>query len=431
MQGDVWRVDGARRHPDGGRAGGGSPRACIRRSAWSSPTAASTPSAATRSPGCTTSTATARPTFTNASATPTSRRPPATTSSAASSATRPGNFYTVSGKQGLIRVSPDGKTVETLATGFRNADGLGPHARRRPDRPQLRRRMDPRVDGLRGPPRRLLRLRRPESRPAPRPPARLPPARARQLQRRPGLRLQRPLGAARRARCSTSPTARGRRFLLLRDRVDGQPQGAVVPLPGEFVSGAHRGRFSPKDGQLYVSGHGRLGDVHRRRRRLPARPLHGRPGAAPDRLPRPPERRPRRRSPAPSTGSLAEAPEAPVRAGLELPLRPGLRLARAIAPTPRHVRPRPARRSGRPPSSPTAGRSSSKSPTSSPSASSICICGSTRRRRRSTSSPRSTSSRPRSPGFPGYRPRSPKVVAAHPILSDLAALDEVGAEPLA
>jgi hypothetical protein len=36
--------------------------------------------------------------------------------------------------------------------------------------------------------------------------------------------------------------------------VDGQPQGAVVPLPGEFLSGVHRGRFSPKDGQLYVSG---------------------------------------------------------------------------------------------------------------------------------------------------------------------------------
>ena len=43
-------------------------------------------------------------------------------------------------------------------------------------------------------------------------------------------------------------------FLLLRDKVDGQPQGAVVPLPGEFLSGVHRGRFNPRDGQLYVSG---------------------------------------------------------------------------------------------------------------------------------------------------------------------------------
>jgi azurin len=51
----------------------------------------------------------------------------------------------------------------------------------------------------------------------------------------------------------------GCHFLLLRDEVDGQPQGAVVPLPGEFLSGAHRGRFNPKDGQLYVSGMGGWG----------------------------------------------------------------------------------------------------------------------------------------------------------------------------
>jgi hypothetical protein len=46
----------------------------------------------------------------------------------------------------------------------------------------------------------------------------------------------------------------GASFLLLREHVDGQPQGAVVPLPGDFLSGVHRGRFHPRDGQLYVSG---------------------------------------------------------------------------------------------------------------------------------------------------------------------------------
>jgi azurin len=48
-------------------------------------------------------------------------------------------------------------------------------------------------------------------------------------------------------------------FLLLRDEVAGQVQGAIVPLPGEFLSGVHRGRFSPKDGQLYVCGMGGWG----------------------------------------------------------------------------------------------------------------------------------------------------------------------------
>ena len=46
----------------------------------------------------------------------------------------------------------------------------------------------------------------------------------------------------------------GAHFLVLRDEVAGQLQGAVVPLSGEFRSGAHRGRFNPADGQLYVSG---------------------------------------------------------------------------------------------------------------------------------------------------------------------------------
>jgi azurin len=46
----------------------------------------------------------------------------------------------------------------------------------------------------------------------------------------------------------------GNAFLVLRQEVNGVWQGAAVPLPGDFNSGAHRGRFSPQDGQLYVSG---------------------------------------------------------------------------------------------------------------------------------------------------------------------------------
>ena len=42
--------------------------------------------------------------------------------------------------------------------------------------------------------------------------------------------------------------------LVLRELVDGQPQGGVVPLPGRFISGAMRGVFSQHDGQLYVVG---------------------------------------------------------------------------------------------------------------------------------------------------------------------------------
>ncbi len=44
-------------------------------------------------------------------------------------------------------------------------------------------------------------------------------------------------------------------YLVLREELgNGGVQGGVVPLPGEFLSGAHRGSFSSKDGHLYIVG---------------------------------------------------------------------------------------------------------------------------------------------------------------------------------
>ena len=44
-------------------------------------------------------------------------------------------------------------------------------------------------------------------------------------------------------------------YLVIREVMeDGKVQGGVVPLPGEFLSGAHRGSFSSKDGHLYIVG---------------------------------------------------------------------------------------------------------------------------------------------------------------------------------
>lgn len=42
-------------------------------------------------------------------------------------------------------------------------------------------------------------------------------------------------------------------FLVARDAAF-PGQGLVLPLPGDFASGAHRGRFHPLDGQLWVTG---------------------------------------------------------------------------------------------------------------------------------------------------------------------------------
>ena len=43
-------------------------------------------------------------------------------------------------------------------------------------------------------------------------------------------------------------------YLVLRDVVNGQPQGAVVPLPGDYLSGVCRTAFSPHDGCIYIAG---------------------------------------------------------------------------------------------------------------------------------------------------------------------------------
>lgn len=46
----------------------------------------------------------------------------------------------------------------------------------------------------------------------------------------------------------------GSQYLILRDDSGPRPQGAIVPLEGEFKSGVVRGKFNPRDGHLYVVG---------------------------------------------------------------------------------------------------------------------------------------------------------------------------------
>ena len=43
-------------------------------------------------------------------------------------------------------------------------------------------------------------------------------------------------------------------YLVLREEIGGTTQGGVVPLPGQYLSGAHRSRFNPRDGCLWVAG---------------------------------------------------------------------------------------------------------------------------------------------------------------------------------
>lgn len=189
-----------------------------------------------------------------------------------------GNFYTASSKQGLIRIAPDGKKVDVLAVGFRNPDGLGLYPDASLTVPCSEGEWTPasmlclvepeRKKGTSGPPR--IGGHHPpyfgyggprDGRPPDLPLVYLP----RGLDNSAGgqVFIAGDRWGPLQGKMVHFSFGAGSHFLLLRDeappssggdaRTD-QPQGAVVPLPGEFLSGAHRGRFSPKDGQLYVSG---------------------------------------------------------------------------------------------------------------------------------------------------------------------------------
>ena len=164
-----------------------------------------------------------------------------------------GNFYTASGPQGILKISADGRGLEILATGFRNPDGLALAPDGAITVPASEGEWTPASTiyeiepgehyGYRGP-----RDGKPPGLPLVYLPRGLDNSSGSQafvaddrwgpLK---GLGVHFSFGA-------------GTHFLILRDRVNGKPQGAVVPLVGDFRSGVHRGRFSPADGQLYVAG---------------------------------------------------------------------------------------------------------------------------------------------------------------------------------
>jgi len=172
-----------------------------------------------------------------------------------------GNFYMASGNQGLVRISPDGETAEVIATGFRNPDGLGmmpdgtvtvpvsegewtPGSMIHVVRNAPTQTADaPPHFGYRGPK---------NGKPPELPLAYLP----RGLDNSAGGQVyvdSDAFGPLKGQMLHFSFGA-GTWFTILRDEVDGQMQGAVVPMSGDFLSGVHRGRFNPIDGQLYVSG---------------------------------------------------------------------------------------------------------------------------------------------------------------------------------
>lgn len=187
---------------------------------------------------------------------------------------REGNFFTASGNQGLLRISSNGQRADIIAAGFRNPDGLGIY----PDGVVT----VPCSEGEWTPSSMICAVTPPGSQPtveatreANLDGIRFFGYRGTQYVKRPIARPELPMVYLPRGLDNSAggqvfvdsqrwgPLAglmvhfsfgTGSHFLLLRDQVGDQLQGAVVPLEGQFDSGTHRGRFSPHDGQLYVSG---------------------------------------------------------------------------------------------------------------------------------------------------------------------------------
>ncbi|MEL6107773.1 MAG: DUF6797 domain-containing protein [Planctomycetota bacterium] len=170
-----------------------------------------------------------------------------------------GNFYTSSGNQGLVRVSADGQQAEVLATGFRNPDGVGLF----PDGTVT----VPCSEGGWTPASMICAV-RPSRESSTVPHFGYGGPRNGESPSLPLVYLPRGLDNSSGGQAFVTSDqwgplegqkihfsfGTGSHFLLLTEEVDSQLQGAVCPLPGEFRSGAHRGRFHPKDGQLYVTG---------------------------------------------------------------------------------------------------------------------------------------------------------------------------------
>jgi putative heme-binding domain-containing protein len=178
-----------------------------------------------------------------------------------------GRFYAASSNQGLIRIASDGRSLDVLATGLRNPDGIHLAADGSITVPAS--------EGEWTPASMVCRVPSRDNATTPQPPLHFGYGGPREGQAPalPLAYLPRGLDNSSGGQ-ATVPDDRwgplaGRmihlsygsasHFLLLKDEVAGQAQGAIAPLSGDFASGVHRAKFNPRDGQLYVSGMGGWG----------------------------------------------------------------------------------------------------------------------------------------------------------------------------
>lgn len=170
-----------------------------------------------------------------------------------------GRWITASSNQGLLRISADGTAVEVLATGLRNPDGVGvlpdgtvTAASSEGDWVPASLVAAVRPPEAGGPPVHFGHGGPRDGRAPPPPLVWLP----RGMDNSSGGQVWIPEGALGPlgGQLVHLSFGAGTAFALLRDECGGTMQGAIVPLPVSFRSGAHRGRVNPRDGGLWVAG---------------------------------------------------------------------------------------------------------------------------------------------------------------------------------
>jgi azurin len=173
-----------------------------------------------------------------------------------------GAWYFVSATQGVCRVAPGGGAVESLATGFRNANGVAVAA----DGTVLTNGQEGEWTNAS-----VVYQFRPGATGGAKPFFGYGGPKDGMTIARPLLQLPRgfdnstggacfiehPAGpgwAALRGSIVSTSYGAGTASIIVRDTASGGTQGAAVALPGSFRSGVHRARFAPHDGHLYLSG---------------------------------------------------------------------------------------------------------------------------------------------------------------------------------
>ena len=189
-----------------------------------------------------------------------------------------GNFWFVHATQGVVKVAADGQSLETVATGLRNPNGMGLGPGDVVTAAPQEGEWTPASGIFVVPAGRALRVSRTagHGRPPPRlrRADRVDPPPGRQLQRRTGSGPPIRTGGPLAGRMLHLSYGQCRPLLVLEEVVNGVAQAGVLTIPTDFDSGIMRGRVSPHGRTTLSERSPRLDDPCRHRWLPAAPPLH-------------------------------------------------------------------------------------------------------------------------------------------------------------